>query len=371
MKAANGPVIFFVTHSSAGGAQEIWANLAEGFAARGHEVRLMALYPLRSTVRTTSEGLPWRYLVERRPRGLREAIALMRGIVRLMREERPGIVFTAMPAANVALAIGAWLAGRRSSVVTSHHSPADTHNRVLDAVDSLSGSLGSVRAVVSVSDAVATSLARKPAAYRSKGRTITNALPPRIEALLVDLARARAARPAGQRRIVATGRLAAQKNYPVLIRAMALIEDATLDIVGDGPDEKMLRTLAVEMGVEQRIRFWGYLPREKALAILALGDVFAQISLFEGHSLGLLEAAKLGMPLVVSDVAVQIEGITSRDGTRCGLAVGVSDVEGVAQQFRRLLDDQEEYAHWSALSSRLGGEATYGAMLSAYEALAE
>jgi glycosyltransferase involved in cell wall biosynthesis len=369
MKTAGGPVLFLVSHSSAGGAQEIWANLAEGFLSRGYDVRLMALYPLRSTVRTTSAELPWIYLTDRQPRSLGEGLRLLRSVASLVRRHQPRAIFTAMPAANVAAALGARMAGNVARVITSHHSPVDTHGKLLNAIDGLSGSLRSVKAIVSVSEAVARSLSGKPAPYRRKGRVITNALPPRIEERLAELAKVYAPRTVRGRKIVATGRLAPQKNYPHLIRAVGLLKDVTLDIVGNGPDEEALRTLARNVGAADRIRFLGHRPREEALAILAEGDVFAQVSLFEGHSLGLIEAAKLGIPLVVSQVPVQIEGITARDGSRCGLTVAVDDDQGLVGQLRGLLDEPEEYAYWVRRAGQLGAEATYSDMVDAYEAL--
>jgi glycosyltransferase involved in cell wall biosynthesis len=361
-------IIFLVSHPSAGGAQEIMANLAEGFDDRGARVRLMALYPTTRAVRATR--LTWEYVYPRRPRYPWEAAGLLRAMARLLRAEQPDLVVTALPAANVLAAVGARLAGLRGRVVISHHSPAETHHRAINAVDSYAGTLGSVKTIVSVSDAVAASLDAKPADYLAKRRTIHNALPPRIEALLDALAARRAAGHAPGRRIVATGRLAEQKNYPMLIRAVALLPDVVADIVGTGPDEPALRALAAELGVAERVRFLGFRPREEALALLADGDVFVQCSLFEGHSLALIEAARLGLPIVVSDVPSQVEGVTAADGTRCGVVVPLDDVPALAAAVAALLDDPAARAAQEALSRRLAAEATYEAMIAAYEALA-
>lgn len=362
-------VVFLVSHSSAGGAQEIWANLAEGFAERGYAVTLAALYPLRETVRESAAHLPWRYIVPKRPSGPISALALLRALVGYIRAERPAMIFTAMPAANVLASLAAQLARTGTRVVTSHHSPVETHNPAINAIDSFAGSLSSVKAVISVSDTVAASLDRKPSSYRNRRATIHNALPPRIEAHIATLASQRSTRTACGRSVIATGRLAKQKNYPLLLRAAAHMPDVTLTIVGNGPEEDSLRDLAAQLGVTDRVAFLGHLPREEALSVLADGDIFAQVSLFEGHSLALVEAAKLGLPLVVSDVPVQIEGITASDGTRCGTAIGAQDAEGLAAAIRGLLDDPQKYDDMAARSAMLGAEASYVNMLNRYEAL--
>jgi glycosyltransferase involved in cell wall biosynthesis len=362
-------IYFIVSHSSAGGAQEIWANLAEAFRQRGHHVQLFALYPLRETVRETSADLPWRYVVPKRPGGPVALARMIGRLVGILREEKPAMVLTAMPAANVAAALAARLAGGGTEVIVSQHTPAETYHPAMNRLDTWAGSLGSVRAIVSVSNSVSSSLDGKPAGYRLKRRTIPNALPPAIEELVGKLRAGRVDRGRPGRLVVATGRLARQKNYPLLIRAVALLPDVSFAIIGNGPDEAALKALATDLGVADRVRFLGHRPRAEALAILASGDVFAQVSLFEGHSLALIEAAKIGLPLVVSDVPVQIEGITRRDGQRCGIAVSTGDAEGLAQAIRSLLDDPAAHALWAARAEALGGEATFEAMVTAYEEL--
>ena len=358
-------VYFIVSHSSAGGAQEIWANLADAFRQRGMRVQFLPLYPLRETVRETAAGLAWRYVVPKRPSTPMAMVGMLRALVRMIREERPDMLVTAMPAANVLAATAARLAGGATRVITSHHSPADTHNPVLNRLDSLAGSARSVRAVVSVSDTVARTLDGKPAAYRAKRHTIHNALPPAIEEQLAGLAARRDGR-AEERTIVATGRLAYQKNYPLLIRAAVNMPDVRVEIVGGGPDEQALKALVDELGVGDRVHFLGHRPRAQALEILAAADLFVQVSHFEGHSLALIEAAKLGMPIIVSDVPVQVEGITSADGTPCGLTVGVDDPAGLAATVLKVLDDPASRRLWSERARMLGREATFAAMVDAY-----
>jgi len=260
------------------------------------------------------------------------------------------------------------LAGTQTRVFASHHSPADTHNPMLDRLDGLTGQMACVAGIICVSDAVSASFDGKPARYRAKRRTIHNALPDRIERTIDALVGQNApAKVPG--RIVALGRLSAQKNYPLLIRAMAQVPQGTLDIVGTGEDEAALRALAQDRGVAPRVRFLGQMTREQALAHAATAQVFAQVSLYEGHSLALIEAARLGLPLVVSQVPVQVEGITDASGSRRGLAVPLGDVDALAMVLARLLVQPEERAAWSRQARELGLAASHRAMVDAYERL--
>jgi len=71
----------------------------------------------------------------------------------------------------------------------------------------------------------------------------------------------------------------------------------------------------------------------------------------------------------VSDVPVQVEGITARDGTRCGIVVPLDDPAALATALRALQRDPARRSHWAALAARLGGEASNARMLDRYEAV--
>jgi len=362
-------ILFLVSHSSAGGAQEIWANLAEGMRQRGHAVTLAALYPNSRSIRATAKDLPWIYASPKRPGSPGGFLKLVKLLADLFRREAPDIVFTALPAANVLAPIAARLSGSACAVVTSHHSPAQTYNRWLDRLDGMTGSMKNVTAIVTVSNAVSRSHDGKADRYRRKLRTVHNALPPNIEDYLIRLGARHPRRQAEERIVVATGRLAPQKNYPALLRAAVHLRDVRVHIVGGGPQEDSLREYARTLNVADRVTFHGFMPREDALAILAKGDVFVQPSLFEGHSLALVEAAKLGLPLVVSNVPVQIESVTSTDGVCCGLVVDAERAIELAGQIQRLMDDDAYYADFALRSRKLALEASYDSMIAAYEAL--
>jgi glycosyltransferase involved in cell wall biosynthesis len=363
-----GVILFAMTHTAQGGLREIWNDVATGLEARGHSVGRFALYPpvdLAGASEAVAEG--WRHILPARP-GLSGMVRLLWALVRYLREVRPAAIVTAAPLANFFVPLAVRLAGTDTLVAISHHSPVDTHNPAINWLDGWSGRLGCVAAVISVSAAVGASLEGKAAAYRAKRTTIGNALPDRIEALLDRLYEmGEGAKVPG--RIVALGRLSYQKNYPMLLRAMAFVPGGTLDIVGSGEDEEELRALAAAVGVAGRVRFMGVMTREDALVHAASAQIFAQVSHFEGHSLALIEAARLGMPLVVSDAPVQIEGVTAKDGERCGRIVSLGDDRALGNCLADLLRDGEERARLSTCARRLGAEASNRAMIDAYESL--
>lgn len=107
--------------------------------------------------------------------------------------------------------------------------------------------------------------------------------------------------------IGSTGRFDPVKGYDVMIRAFArLLEDwrdgeaPTLLLVGDGPDGEMLRALARDCGVADRVRFLGW--RADVERLVASLDLFTLASHSEGTSVSLLEAMSTGVCPAVTDV---------------------------------------------------------------------
>lgn len=358
-------ILFAVTHSSAGGLREIWSDIAEGLALRGYPVGRFALYAPDDGDGEGVDWTAWHHVVERPPRSIGATLKLFFGLFKYLRQVRPVAIVTAMPAANVAIPLAVRLAGLPTRVFVTHHSPTHTHNALLDLLDSWTGSLRNVAAVISVSDAVSDSLARKPGRYRAKRRTIHNALPQSIEELIDDRRIVRHHDPACH--VVALGRLSYQKNYPMLLSAIARLPGITLEIVGGGEDESDLRSLADALGIADRVHFAGMMSRIQALDRAAGAEIFVQVSRYEGHSLALIEAARLGLPLIVSDIPEQVEAVTAEDGERCGITVPLGDVDELARRIATLIGDPVTRAHWSKLARKLALERSHIQMIDRYE----
>ncbi|MES1985296.1 MAG: glycosyltransferase family 4 protein [Pseudomonadota bacterium] len=362
-------VVFFASHAH-GGVRELWTNLAEGFHELGYSAQLVGLYPLPSIVEPPTNILAWSYVIPGTPSGISGKFRMLRELARWMRRERPELIISSMPAANVLVPFFAKIFSPRTRVIVSHHSPATVYKPSLNFLDRFTGSARNVAAIVSVSDTVNTTLDDKPALYKAKRLTIHNAIPPRIEDLLERLRLQAIDRPHG-RRVVVCGRLEWPKNNEMLIRAIALTRDVEVDMLGCGADEDTLRQMMVDLRVDDRMHILGNRDREEALTLMSMGDVFVQVSLFEGHSLALIEAAKLGLPLIVSNVPSQVEGITARDGTRCGIAVDLDDDAGLATAIESILNDPAQRALWSDRAMKLARELTFEKMITDYVALAD
>lgn len=111
-------------------------------------------------------------------------------------------------------------------------------------------------------------------------------------------------RPADNR-IVFVGRIAAEKQIDVLLRAMTLLDpalDATLTVVGGGSDHMpVIEKLVTELGLGDRVTLTGYASDEMLRTALTNATVFAMPSTAELQSIASLEAMASGLPIVAAD----------------------------------------------------------------------
>ena len=118
----------------------------------------------------------------------------------------------------------------------------------------------------------------------------------------VDRAAAKAALHVAGPLLVCAGALIERKGQAIAIRALAALDDATLMLVGDGPDRAELERLARRLGVADRLRFLGSRPHEELAGLLAAADVVVQPSGYEGIANVWIEALACGTPVVTCDV---------------------------------------------------------------------
>jgi glycosyltransferase involved in cell wall biosynthesis len=154
-----------------------------------------------------------------------------------------------------------------------------------------------------------------------------NPAPSQLRALLTD----------GQRRAVVftSARLHPQKGHDVLLRAAARVPETVFVLAGESPQRAALEAQAAELGISERVRFLGF--RRDIPELLAVSDVFALPSLYEGTSLALLEAMAAGRAIVTTTIGGSDELID--DGAN-GLLIAPRDVDALVEALRRLLADE-------------------------------
>lgn len=102
--------------------------------------------------------------------------------------------------------------------------------------------------------------------------------------------------------ILSVGYLIERKGHDLVIRALAGLPDASLLIVGDGPQRAALQALAAQLGVADRVRFTGALPHAELPRYYGAADVMVLASSREGWANVLLESMACGTPVVATRV---------------------------------------------------------------------
>ena len=150
----------------------------------------------------------------------------------------------------------------------------------------------------------------------------------------------------GAPRLLCVGRLIPIKGHIVLLRAFAearrSIPELELAIAGRGPLEPALRALAKELGVDDAVRFLGYVaPVQSAIEESAIVVV---PSMGEGFGMVALEAMERARPVVAAEIGGLGELV--EDGVT-GFLVPPGDAEPLAAAIVALASDP-------ALAARMG-----------------
>ena len=140
-------------------------------------------------------------------------------------------------------------------------------------------------------------------------------------------------------RVVTSSRLVRHKCVDGIIRACAMLPNAELTIIGDGPERNALENMASQGPV--RVTFTGQLPRSEALDIMAQHDVFVLNSVYEGLPHVAIEAMSLGLPVIGSAAGGTPEVV--HDG-RNGFIVPCHDDAAIFNALKSLSGNPELYA---------------------------
>ncbi|GJD30177.1 N-acetylgalactosamine-N, N'-diacetylbacillosaminyl-diphospho-undecaprenol4-alpha-N-acetylgalactosaminyltransferase [Methylobacterium adhaesivum] len=345
--------LLFYTHAvTGGGAERVWALLASGLAARGHTVTLAYDHDADGAEAALDPR------VRRLALGANHAVAVAR-LARHLAREKPDLSLSALAVSNLKHAAAALLAGRaRRAVLSFHGHPASEPQRLSRLGNAATPVLTRLTAgSIFVSDGLMAHYVRKAGA--APGRAVRLYNP-------VEVAAARPARDAAEllarpRRVLAVGRLAPAKDFATLLRAFARVRsDASLVIVGEGPERPALEALVETLGLQARVTLTGHVERPWHLYREAA--CFAASSRAEAFGNVLVEALAHGLPVASTACDGPVEILA---GGRFGALVPVGDAPALAAAIDAMLADP------GAPDGRVARAATFSvdAAVARYEAL--
>lgn len=164
-----------------------------------------------------------------------------------------------------------------------------------------------------------------------------------------------------RKEIVAVGRLSEVKNHKFLLKAFSIIADDfpeyEIVIYGDGPLQNELMQTAEQLGIDDRIRFPGWL--ENIGNEISKAFVYVLTSNSEGMPNSLIEAMAIGMPVIATDCPSGGPASLIDDGVN-GFLVPINGERILADKIRCIL-----------LNPKLARELAKAAKQSTYELISE
>jgi glycosyltransferase involved in cell wall biosynthesis len=137
---------------------------------------------------------------------------------------------------------------------------------------------------------------------------------------------------------VLVARLAKRKGVDLVLQAMSRLpfKDWRLHVIGDGPLRDSLEGMARDLGIADRVQFWGFVDEEQKFKVMRQSQVFVLPTLFEGFGIAYLEAMGCGLPVIASGMGGHRDFI--EDGVN-GLWVDPRTCEGLVEALTRLHQD--------------------------------
>ncbi len=323
----NRTLLFYINSIHEGGAQRVMLQLAGRFAAAGWRVLLVTSfvdrweYPIPPGVERLS--LEGEQLVQS---ALRRNLSRIRALRRLCVQYRPAALISFMGEPNFRAVLAARGLPLKTVISVRNDPEREYAGRLFRFVG---------RHILPLADGCVfqTEQARAwfPEALREKSAVIMNQV---SEAFFSQP-------PTAQRHeIAAVGRLSAQKDHALLIRAFSRLPDTgdRLVIYGEGELRPELEALIERLGLSGRVLLPGQcddVPRA-----LSGAKLFVLSSDYEGMPNALLEAMALGLPCIATDCPCGGPASVIRSGEN-GLLVPVGKEEALSEAMAALLSDGE------------------------------
>lgn len=334
-------VVFLINSLTGGGAERIMVRLIAHSKSysRSHDLHLVLL-----------DQAPEAYSVPdwievHRLRTTGSTALSLAATLRCLRRLEPNVVLSFLTRANLVNVICAKLLGY-PAVISERVNPSSHHGRSAGGMGArtLTRALyPQADAVICPSAGVAADLVHNFGVHRTKSTVIPNP----VDADELRRAALHPTTPPTKRPyIVAMGRLVENKNFALLLRALAQAgPEFDLVLIGDGPLHDRLRSLAQQMRLSHRVHFTGFV--QNPFPLILQSQAFVMPSDAEGFPNALVEAMALGVPVIATNCrsgpaelfgeepSLEISGVHE---ARYGLLVPVRDVEALATALTMMSD---------------------------------
>lgn len=143
-------------------------------------------------------------------------------------------------------------------------------------------------------------------------------------------------------KIISVGGLVNNKGHDLTIKAFARTfkeNDAVLTIVGQGKEERNLKNLCKELGIQDKVFFAGTKAREEVAKMMAESSFFVLSSKNETFGVAYIEAMACGLPVI----GTKCGGFEEIFFDGCGEIVEVGDIDGLCNAMKKVSTNLNRY----------------------------
>ncbi|MCH5248422.1 MAG: glycosyltransferase [Lachnospiraceae bacterium] len=334
-------IAFYIGSLNKGGAERVFVNLAEYFLSRGYKVVMVTQYQkedeyiLDSNIKRVISDITPEETTGSRMRNFYRRMKKLRNVWKL---EQPDLVLSCVGKNNFMTVVTTMFTKTKPVVSVVGEAKEEYPNALMKALANL---------LFPCAAGVILQTERSREFFNKKVRKTTVILPNSLNPLFIR------PRFSGERqkRLVSVGRLDANKNHEMMVRAFANLTDKypeyTLTIYGEGELREHLLKLIESLNLTEKVSLPGIIPNvadniEKAA-------LFLHTSYSEGVSNAIIEALALGLPVIATDVPSggTVELIRHNEN---GLIIPPGDQTALEAAIDTVLSD-------NALAEKLGNEA--------------
>jgi glycosyltransferase involved in cell wall biosynthesis len=144
-------------------------------------------------------------------------------------------------------------------------------------------------------------------------------------------------------RFISIGRLLHWKGFHLGLRAFAManLPHAEYWIVGEGSELERLQSLAQELNLSDKVKFWGSLSRSKTLSLLESCHVLLHPSLHDSGGMVCMEAMAAGRPVICLDLGGPAIQVTEQTGFKVKAETPQQAIRDLAEAMTQLVKDGE------------------------------
>lgn len=323
---------FYIGSLSKGGAERVFVNLAEFFADQGYEVVMVTQYQkeeeyqLADDIRRILSDITEEEISGSR---ILNFYRRFRKLHNIWKREKPDAVLSCVGKNNFMTIATTMFTGTKPVVSVVGEAKEEYPGRVMRTLANL---------LFPLATGVILQTERSKNFFSKRVQKAAVILPNSLNPFFIR------PRYEGERenRIVTVGRMDANKNQEMMIRAFASLAEKypsyTLTIYGDGELRQYLQNLIEELQMKERIFMPGVI--QNVAEQIEKASLFLLTSYSEGVSNALIEAMALGLPVIATDVPSggTVELIQHMEN---GWVIPTGDQTALEEAMDRLLSDKE------------------------------